>query len=71
MRIIRRKLFVYARYCEYLSGSIIQFERVLFTGVGDVIFSFEGLPNGELLRSVIRNLPSRVYREQSWLHQAA
>jgi hypothetical protein len=42
----------YARYYEYLRGSVIRFDRVLFTDVTDVIFQsdpFEGLPDGELL----------------------
>ena len=41
----------YTRYYEYLRGSIVRFERVLFTDVADVIFQrdpFAGLPDGEL-----------------------
>jgi hypothetical protein len=42
----------YARYHEYLRGSVVRYERVLFTDVTDVIFQrdpFNGLPHGELL----------------------
>ena len=42
----------YVRYYEYLRGSAVQYERILFTDVTDVMFQgdpFDGLPDGELL----------------------